>query len=132
MYHSSILPTSVNGKLQLNEVEYSSFISASSVNSIDKAEIYKSNNRLCGYIQINTDNAIRSDGRIILGQTLFVKTGYRPKQVCMLAGQVYSNTYSKYCPAIYQLDTDGGLVVTTPLNDGSVTGFYINLDYDLA
>ena len=122
----------VNGKLQLNEVEYSSFISASSVNSIDKAKIYKSNNRLCGYIQINTDNAIRSDGRIILGQTLFVKTGYRPKQVCLLAGQVYSNTYSKYCPAIYQLDTDGGLVVTTPLNDGSVTGFYINLDYDLA
>lgn len=122
----------VNGKLQLNEVEYSSFISASSINSIDKAKIYKSNNRLCGYIQISTDNTIRSDGRIILGQTLFVKTGYRPKQVCLLAGQVYSNTYSKYCPAIYQLDTDGGLVVTTPLNDGSVTGFYINLDYDLA
>ena len=124
--------TEVNGKLQLNEVEYSSFISASSPNSIDKAKIYKSNNRLCGYIQINTDNTIRSDGRIILGQTLFVKTGYRPKQVCLLAGQVYSNTYSKYCPAIYQLNTDGGLVVTTPLNDGSVTGFYINLDYDLA
>ncbi len=121
----------LNGKLQLNEVEYGSVISASSVNSIDKAKIYKSINRLCGYIQINTDNTIRSDGRIILGQTLFVKNGYRPKKVCLLAGQVYSNTYSKYCPAIYQLDTDGTFVVTTPLNDGSVTGFYINLDYDL-
>lgn len=116
----------------MNEVEYSSFISASSVNNITNAKIYKSNNRLYGYIQINTDNAIRSDGRIILGQTLFVKTGYRPKQVCLLAGQVYSNTYSKYSPAIYQLDTDGTFVVTTPLNDGSVTGFYINLEYDLA
>lgn len=116
----------------MHEVEYGSLISASSINSIDRAKIYKSNNRLCGYIQINADNKIGSDGRIILGQTLFVKNGYRPKKVCLLAGQVYSNTYSKYCPAIYQLDTDGGLVVTTPLNDGSVTGFYINLDYDLA
>lgn len=116
----------------MNEVEYSSFISASSVNSIVKSKIYKSNNRLCGYIQIDTDNAIRSDGRIILGQMLFVKTGYRPKQVCLLAGQVYSNTYSKYCPAIYQLNTDDTFVVTTTINDCSVTGFYINLDYDLA
>ena len=124
--------TELNGKLQLNEVEYRSLISASSVNNITKAKIYKSNNRLCGYIQIDTDNAIGLDGRIILGQTLFVKNGYRPKNVCLLAGQVYSNTYSKYCPAIYQIDTDGTFVVTTPLNNGSVTGFYINLDYNLA
>lgn len=107
----------------MNEVEYSSFISINSVDSIDKAKIYKSNNRLCGYIQISTNKTIGSDGRIILGQTLFVKNGYRPKNVCLLAGQVYSNTYSKYSPAIYQLDTDGTFVVTTALN-GSYPDHY--------